>query len=446
VTGQGSNKVSTDFVALTAYSAVTRTGIACCKALFKNKWKFSIATAFGLLFFIYTGFGLSERSIDGLRFIGKYSAYLYIFIISFYVFSSRIVATNINNQNASRIVFDSSTFCNSIIATYIAASLLPLTLPEFKLGLLFSPPSLNFSDIFSQPATPANETTTKVTRYLSLLLIAPFLLSLGNQKRRPIKVAAILILLSYIQYVSSAYLSRSSILANLVVYVIYIVIQYPEKRRSIALFILGITPIIGLAAAWYLAFRMGTHASQSIKDLAWVMFDIETNFPRDAGIPLYESNQHGNIGDYLIWIFTIPIPKAFFGQFIDYNINYEITYVLTGYRPSESGFSVPLTGTLFAAIYSLGELFWIEPIITGALAGIATKTASQYKHPSLLLGYILITCSYIYNRAGVGGFAPPIYNSFLWLILLWEPMINLASKIKTPHTKFSPNRPKNQLP
>jgi hypothetical protein len=205
--------------------------------------------------------------------------------------------------------------------------------------------------------------------------------------------------------------------------------QYPDRKVLFNIIITLCVPMLGVASAWFLVFRLNDAGSQSLIDLILFMIDIELNFPRDAGVPLLLSGKQGDLVDYMIWIFTIPVPKVVFGQFIDLNINNNIAYILTGRQPGDMGFTVPLTGNLFASIYSLGWLFFIEPIMAGALTGIAYNTAKRYRNSVLLFAYIMVTASYIYNRAGIGGFAPSIYNAFIWLLLFWTPAFYISSRI-----------------
>lgn len=399
-----------------------------------ERWQYYIVASFCIFFFLYNGVGLSELSVEGGDFYFYYVVFLVFYLLAFHFFSYSKYRERSIGLRRIHLLFDDPKICNLVLLAYMLSSLMPLVAPEFRINLLFSPPSINFVEVFSEGSDSGDESVKKLTRYLSFLLLAPFLLSLGSQKKSPLKVILILAFLAYVEYVSGAYISRSSILLYSIIFLAYVFHQYPERRGLFTFILIIGLPLAGIASAWFLAFRLDSGWGQSIGDLVLFMLDIEFNFPRDAGVPLFMSGANGSLLDYLLWIFTIPIPKVFFGKFIDYNINLNIAYILTGREPGDIGFSVPLTGNLFASLYGLGYLFWLEPILAGALTGFAYKTAARFSSPILLFAYIMVSASYVYNRAGIGGFAPAIYNTFIWLLILWAPILYFASAFKASYS------------
>jgi hypothetical protein len=388
----------------------------------RDPWKRAIVGCFLAVFFVYSGIGLSESSFTGADFALHYTAYALFFPLAFILTSrARFDATVKVSAPRLKDTFSLERVRRSIIALYILSLLIPLLTPNFRLLDLFSPPSINFLDVFAENEGLSSDIFSRMSRYLTTLLFAPFLLAIAATKRSPVLVGCIFLACIYVEYVTSRYFSRSSILLYMLLYFTYLLFEYPHRRASIIGLALTTLLLAAAGAAWFVEFRLGSVDYSSLAGALYNMIEIELNFPRDAGLPLLRSGEHGSILEYIVWITTLPVPKAIFGQFINLNINLDIGEIITGLSPGDFGFFVPLPGALFSSIYSLGIFFWLEPIALGSLAGIAYRTIKKYDNSHLLKLYILVACSYSLNRAGAAGSAFQLYNSFFWILILWSP-------------------------
>jgi hypothetical protein len=399
-----------------------------------DKWKAITTGLFVLFFFLYSGVGMADERVRGLRFIGHYVVYASLFVI-FFILVTRVRTSDISTgapEFFSRIIINRATR-RLILGTYLSALLIPLTFPEFRLNELVTPPALDFVGVFSDDEQANTGGSSAISRYISIVFFSPAMLALGTLRRQWLFVGLYLTACMYIEYVNNAYISRSSILLYFGLYFSYLVIQYRHRLRLILAIASLTCATAAFGAAYFLTYRLGIEVDQfPIAELMGKMVDVELNFARDAGAPLYESGVRGSVWEYIIWILTLPIPKIIFGRLVDLRINENIAMTLTGLAPGDIGFTVPLPGALFASIYSLGNLFWIEPVLMGCLAGISYRIVSAYRNSYLLKAFIAIVCSYFLNRSGAAGSVFHFYNTFFWLMFFWTPLLLLLASLKLP--------------
>jgi hypothetical protein len=389
--------------------------------------------AAGILFlvfnFAYTGLGLSDDSFDGRNFVANLLIYIACFLLSLNVAEGKFRFLSTERALGRLKSWASySSWQSKIVLLFVLSMLVPLLVPTFRLDLLLHPPQLDFAGVFLDGGGFDSGFVQRISKYASLLLLAPFLIALGRPSYSIGRLLILFVFMLYVEYVSNAYLSRSSILLYLFLLSACLVAKSNGRPFRAFLIIAPAFMIAGLFASWYLAFRLNGVSGSDLSRMIHVMVDVETNFPRDAGVPLYNSGVRGSWSSYFLWFFTLPVPKALFGQFVDLRINEDIAYAVTGLLPGQSSFFVPLAGNFFSSLYSLGSVFWMEALLAGFVTGYALKIAGRYSHAHMLRAFIIFSASYTFNRAGMSGFAPQLVNCIVWLPLLWDPLFTRLAR------------------
>ena len=303
-----------------------------------------------------------------------------------------------------------------IVFIYMCVNLSVLIYPEFKLHLLIDPPSPNISVWFDRRFFSNDNVYIKIISYVEYTLYPFVYIALYYLRKKTWLVVLFVVIIRYIEYVESAYISRGALLIDILFVVYLLSISRPYKRKLlIASFLMSI-PFISWFANYYGQIRQGyiyrpVGLFDSMKQLflgesAWV--------PRFATFVI-DSGKQVDISSYFTWIITLPIPGFFKDGFHVALINYEIAELITGKHPGDANFSVTLAGLLVESYYLYGSLlFWLHGIFLGFIASVIARIVEGTKAYSFI-GFMYATLFfYILNRAGVGASLPIIINTYLF--------------------------------
>jgi len=390
--------------------------------LFKSrKYRFSILfISFGL--FCYSGIGAAFEG-TAKTYLQYYIVFCIVLVLFYYLFvvalqpisllinSSGIDITNgINETKSFRF----------IIPIFILIQLFPLIYPENKLFLLFKPPMPDLVRLMKDKFTNESVGIIEKTWDYIRLLIAPFFyIALYRYRKKPFTVFLLLIAILYLQYLKSAYIGRGQILAAFAIFALGMWFLYPGKRKRIIIWgLVSIIPIVMLAYIYQVIRGQGRLGDLSITNAFAGVFNIEFGFPRDVTTKIISNDYRENISAYLLWLFTLPVPKVLTGPLAVAHVNMDISQLILGIGPSSHGFFIVLPGIVGESIFIFGEqFFWLQACFIAFAAALLIRICECIKSFLFLEMYILVQLAYYMNRGGIGGSLPNLVNDFILLYL-----------------------------
>lgn len=311
-----------------------------------------------------------------------------------------------------------------VIIGYVLASLVPLLIPSFRLGLIFSPPLPDLVASFEGRSNYIDAPfLVRLASFLKSFFTPFFYISLYYFRRNLLFICFVLVSVFYLEYLDTAYKSRGQIVVLVFPLLVYLWIYFPQRRFFMGVLAILIIPLVFVAFSFYELFRLGADVSweeyslsQSISDIV----DAETRFPIDVGVSIIESDSRVDLYSYLSWIFTLPIPKFLFGEFSGARINTEISEIFFGLSPGEKGFYIVLPGLIAESVYIYGVFFfWIHALFIGGVLAFLAKLFRSNDFFVFVAAHFCIIVAYNGNRAGVASFLPQIVNQlFLIYVIL----------------------------
>ncbi|WP_459947329.1 hypothetical protein [Desulfocastanea catecholica] len=383
-------------------------------------WQRILIFSFILGLFIYSGIGASYV-IMPKSYLLIYFTFLISFLLSFLIFLKLLKNFGVRlSKNLFYIVHDIDTglFWQVVLYVYIGMHFFPLIYPEVRLSDLLSPPTPDLKTAFSLRFTENDVNIIgKIVDYLRVLLTPFFFISLFRLRDRIWTVSSIMLLLVYLQYVDNAYIGRSFVLLILLVLFISFWVWKPAIRCYLVTFVVVGLPFLLVVADLYTIIRLGGKVyTVSFYDSVVNIFENETTFPVFAGIPVFNSGRQVDIGEYLKWILTLPIPKILTGEIGGARINYEMSEIVLGLARSNYRFFVVLPGLVVESMYIFGShFFWLHAVFIGLIAAFFVRLLERTKQTLFLFSYIIVLISYNLNRGGISSILPIMINSFLFL-------------------------------
>jgi hypothetical protein len=391
----------------------------------KSTRMFIVLFFLGLLF--YSGIGGSFVGVEA-----TYILYYFIFSIVFLVFFTvssyflkSISTLAINSESRFSLESKWRTWPKFILPLYFFSLIFPLAFPRNRLLLLLSPPPPDLVSLLGERFSGKEvDSVNKLISYLRLLITPFFFLRLYSYRKRPAYIFLLLFVVLYIQYVNDAYIGRGQILTSGVVFFCSIWVLYPGRRRQILL--LATIAIVPLLIFFYLYQQIrinGKIASFSILDAVVSILQIEWAFPRDVGSRIISEGARENILSYIIWIFTLPIPKILTGSLDVATVNVDISKYVLGIEPGSRGFNIVLTGLVGESVFLFGKFFfWVHAVFIAFISALLLRLFSSIKSFTFLRVYMLILLIYNLNRAGIGAALSNLVNEFLlfYIFFIWN--------------------------
>jgi hypothetical protein len=315
-----------------------------------------------------------------------------------------------------------------VIGLYIVVSALPLLWPEWRLHELLAPPRPDLRYVFDLRFSGEPDTLTRLIANLQVVATPFFYLALYRLRHRLAWVAGVFVVLLYVSYVAAASISRGEVLRHLGFVILAAWFLRPRHRPGITAATLASLPLLVMVAYWYGRVRIGG-AVEAITagEALTALLSTEWGFPRDVGMPLIESGAGVDLGRYLLWIVTLPIPKLITGPIAGARINYEISEIVLGLPAGSAGWYVVLPGLVAESVYLFGPwLFWLHGLFIGLLAAFFARLAEQVPQFLFLFLYVAVMFAFVLNRGGIAGLLPPLVNGFLlfYVFLLLMVMIH----------------------
>jgi hypothetical protein len=192
----------------------------------------------------------------------------------------------------------------------------------------------------------------------------------------------------------------------------------PKYRRVLTALAVAAVPFVLASAYLYGVVRIGGIPNVSPVQAVILMLENEISFPRNVGIPIFESGAQVNLMKYAIWIFTLPIPKLLTGEIEGARVNYEISEFVLGLRRGEPGYYVVLPGLVAESVYVYGwYFFWLHAVFIACLAAFVMRLVERTPQLLFLQAYVVVTFAYHLNRGGISGPLAILVNHFMLFYL-----------------------------
>ncbi|NWN91783.1 hypothetical protein HLV39_09815 [Marinobacter adhaerens] len=386
--------------------------------------------------FFYSGIGGADESVSW-----TYSVYYFgVFFGVVFGFSfGRVFFMSTGRTLGARLPYVLGTMNSAawqwVVVLYVLVSLLPLVLPEFRLHMLFLPPSPDLKALFAERfSTATPNLLEKLVGYAQLLLSPFFYLALYHLRFRLKWVILIFAFLLYAGYVDKAYAGRGDVMMHVGMIVLALWVMRPWLRKRIMGVILLSLPLLFYGFYIYGRIRIGGGVEGvGITDGVFSILETEWGFPRMVGMSIIESEARVNLGAYFVWIVTLPIPKIITGGIEGARINYEISEIVLGSTRGTTGWYVVLPGLVSEAVYIYGKyFFWVHGLLIGFMAAFFARLTERVPQTSFLFFYLVLMFSYALNRGGISALLPLIMNQFLlFYLFLFYILIRRKKQIAT---------------
>lgn len=379
-----------------------------------------VSASFVSFFFIFNAFGVADV---------KTEAYLAIhFLVSVVAFlaaarfgslvSHRVGATVRAAHPYIQNVLVKARFADAIIFIFIAANMLSLVVPEFRLHLLFALPELDIRQWFERQLAPEQR---GLVSYFLILLGPMYFLSIMRHQGSIFLVFFLLLIPIYFEFVREGYIGRYEIMFNLMVFWMYLWILRPKLRVALLLVTLAAFPFILISLQIFSQIRLGVSFDDAIYHSvqnAFSPIETEITFLQVSGNRLIESGQRVDLISYFTWLLTLPLPGFIKSELPISLINFEISEIVLGLRVVDHGFFVLLPGLLAESIFIYGELFFfVHFVFLGFFAGVISRVFSSSEAMFFLHLFFVISFGLVLNRGGVSALAPRIFTEPILLVV-----------------------------
>ena len=374
---------------------------------------------FSLFYYIYNGVGLAYNEISltlRIYFFIFYIIFCVVFILFFRIKSKLL---NKVEYKIKGIEIKPKTIVKAFAFIYILTVILPLFYPTLIIGRLINPPTpdllgnLNDFQIVNAPS----QTFMKLAFYVQTLCL-PFFIYFFDVTVRKNKIVLYLlnaIILSYVAYVQSAYISRSDILLifQIALLVFFIVQRKISSKHLFAISIPILLIIIFFSA--YQEIRLGKDSisSNSVNMLLTNAFETEISFPKNVVQKIVDKGFTTDLSNYFLWLTTLPIPKIFISNHNNFELNKELSQLLLGISSEDQYFFILLPGILGEGIYIYGGLFFLHAIFLGFIFGVFLRLFRTNIHFNFFIAYLMVLMSYYTCRGGIVSSLPILINGNL---------------------------------
>ncbi|MET6996590.1 hypothetical protein [Chitinophaga defluvii] len=379
-------------------------------------------------FFFYAGVGAAYKEGVAVDYFMYYLIYLIVFVLFFirgYKSFSGVEKKfgAVADYKLNTLVANKN-FCVTIIIVYLFCSGFSLIYPNFQLYKLVSPPKPDSTSIvFERFTNEHNDLILVLVRYFKLLLTPFFLLALNYFRNRIWMMALVLFLPLYFEFCVQAYIGRSAMLIQGVIFFLILWQNRPKIRTKLVIALAILIPSFIIFSYYYQSLRIG--GSQNFKNITLNdaldgVLGIETGFPTRSA-EIIDKGLSTDLGAYSKWLITLPFPKFMLERSQGGLVGYEISEHLLGVKRTDTGYFVILYGNVTESIYIYTKyLFWVQPIIIGLLLSYLSRYFGSSKLLLPVFIYLLITCGYNLTRAGTqSAFPVVINNNLLFYIFLY---------------------------
>jgi hypothetical protein len=413
--------LSFDYTAFVAVLSVTL--LACALAW---RWLRSPAERvfFSLLaggLYFYCGIGGALVPV-ALGYLTTYFCFLFVYIATFIVTLSAARHVLSKYRSAYRSIDELAfrpRFGNVVRCAYLFACLVPLMYPTVRLANLWNPPHPDIVTALNMGLAAEVPVPLRLVQYCNYILWPLYTISLYQMRRRYVALSIFTFIPIYIQYCTTSYVGRYTILTCILFVLLTTWLDRPTWHQRIVIGTLALLPVLLTSALAYQYQRAGLDApAMSLADSVEALLKIEVTFPENFSKIAY-SGRRADPAAYAIWLLSTPIPKVLTGEIPGARINYEIANIITGVSVGQHNFNVPLAGPVCESIYIYGPAwYWLHAIFIGVLAGLACAFATGCRALTPILIQLAILFGLCFGRAGVGGTYAFLVNTYLGAYVL----------------------------
>jgi hypothetical protein len=378
---------------------------------------FLLCNLVGLLF--YCGIGYGHSGAVPNEYIVHYSTFIGLYCLSFalvlrcvQVFGNRYSSWLEEEVSLGESIEQAAPV---IIPLYLGVLSFSLVYPEFLIYRLWAPPFPSIFDWWNEGLGRPLGETEMVLQSIRSLLFPLFLIALYRVRFSIPLTVALIVLPFYIDYCSTGYTGRSTLIAILCLIFVPMWLEYSSYRKQLSLCLAISSPVLLAVMYVWSASREGELVGIDLPlwEMVSELLRGETSFPIYSE-RILQFGQGMDVWRYFLWMATLPLPRILFPDKPTVQLNYEIAEILGGILPGESGFTVILTGPITESFYIFGEtFFWLHALIIGGLAAVAYRVSSRSPRCVYVYAYFLFAFSYVFPRAGAGGLIPIVINQFL---------------------------------
>lgn len=404
--------------------------IACRKC---NIEKRLVVYMLGLSVYIYSGIGISLKSVDNI-YIVHYCVLLICLFISIRIFSSEKINFKFGKRKTDSKGFaeqlekkieGNSTLIKILGIAFIISMFIPVVYPSNRLLDMFNLSAFTSVGIHMRRQLYQDNIIVKICNNITVITQSFFfiyLYELIEKKKQKLGIAIILLWI-LLEFGQVNYLSRYQVIVYFLFLVMYVIIARTGEIRLDTKWIIAVGAVALFSLPMLVNFteiRLGrTGTKLSIMEAIRALIESECEYPRyyqkcveNSGIisPLI----------YILWIIFLPIPSVIWPSKPVIKVSYIFTSLITGVSSVSSvGYYNVLPSILGESFLIFGRwMFWVEGIILGFIIGIYFKLFLKSKKLSLLTVYMILMLSTI-GRGGSQSYIPIIINGsfYFWLWL-----------------------------
>lgn len=372
-------------------------------------------------FFLYSGLGITDAWF-GAQYLVYYTLFAFSIVFGFWLGLGLFapIGRSVGEFSAKYIRSLTSgrlpVYC---VIFFISLHVFKLVVPEFRLYLLIDPPIPNLRIWFSSRLDVIQDGNNSVLHYISTLSTPFFYVSLYHFRQKVWRLMLIIGIVMYAKYVDQGYIGRGELFFNAVFIFLVLWMEHRAIRSLLLIAAACSAPIIVTGFYAYSLLRLGVDfANIDLTDAVARVFETEFTFMIRSGLPLIDSAQHVDLGRYVAWILTLPIPGFLKGGIDVALVNYEMSTIILGRGVSDPGFYVTLPGLLAESIYLFGStFFFMHALFIGVAAAFFCRLSERIPSMNTLLIYVAILFAYNLNRGGIASLLPSVVNEFLLFYL-----------------------------
>lgn len=369
--------------------------------------------------FFYSGLGIALNGVDN-KYICHYAIYIFFLLLPFLFLKNSSYSDGFTYFD--EYILEKYITVKRIAYLYLLFMLLPCIYPEFKLGNILNIFSAgNLVDFFDKQKDSQNIFGT-ICDNISMILSPAFFIYLGLLVRSNKNVIAVILVILHLllNFCQLSYLGRY----KLMIYGAFIIfILFPPlkdgkfvKKSFLVLvsFVISMLPLLYL----FVFFRLGNEAdSASFLQMAEELLTEESFYPVFYD-KILSNNIETSLLNMIFWIILLPIPSLIFPYkpAID---TASFTYLITGLRRGDAGFSILLPSVLGESFSIGGQyLFFVHAFIIGCVYVYFLNFISKHKTLQYLFLYYLLS-SLVLGRGGAGSFLPTLINCNISIIIFY---------------------------
>lgn len=378
---------------------------------------------FAVMYLVYSGIGGTFEGVSP-EYIWYYFAFTLCINAGIYIALSKI-RNNRKTFSKSWYHFFNyflEHYSKKIIIAYLILCLVPLVYPEFKLLNIIKPPAPDAIAMLANRFGGEENASSVIVNCLSYIksLLYPFyLFSLYKYGVHTFKLVLFVALPFYFEYCANAYLGRGSMLECILYIVAFTYFCRPKLAKPMLVSVCFAFPALIIFFVQYSMARIGAVASNiSAGDAFMLLLGEESSYPQHFSHILEIDGKY--ISEYLLWLFTIPLPGFFRGG-VDVHFAALFSEDMLGMVRSQSGFYILLPGVVGESVYLLGKyLFWLNGLLYGFIMGASYRLMTRYPQTLGLLIAAAVDFGYTTNRAGLFGGIPFILKLCVYFfIIIW---------------------------